>query len=100
MDFTPELRRDYRRLFRTATVRPDRKALVQQVVDSLAAHKGRYQRAGDPIGVPWWFVAIIHSLEASQNFHTHLHNGAPHSARTVPARAARPPGAPPFTWAE
>jgi lysozyme family protein len=100
MDFTPDLRREYRRLFRTATVRPERKALVKQIADSLAAHKSRYQRAGDPIGVPWWFVAIIHSLEASQNFHTHLHNGDPLSHQTVHVPAGRPLGDPPFTWVE
>jgi lysozyme family protein len=100
MDFTPELRREYRRRFRTARVRPERKALVQQIVDSLVAHKSRYERAGGPIGVPWWFVAIVHSLEASQNFHTHLHNGDPLSGRTVHAPPGRPPGEPPFTWVE
>jgi lysozyme family protein len=100
MEFTPELRRDYRRLFRTAKVRAERKALVQQVVEGLAAHKTRYERAGDPIGVPWWFVAIIHSLEASQNFHTHLHNGDPLTQRTVHVPAGRPPGDPPFTWVQ
>lgn len=100
MEFTPELRREYRRLFRTAKVRPERKPLVQQVATSLAAHRKRYERAGGPIGVPWWFVAIIHSLEASQNFHTHLHNGDPLSGRTVHVPAGRPPGDPPFTWVE
>jgi lysozyme family protein len=100
MEFTPEVRREYRRLFRTARVRPERKALVQQIVDGLAAHKGRYERAGGPIGVPWWFVAIIHSLEASQNFHTHLHNGDPLTAKTVHVPAGRPPGNPPFTWVQ
>ena len=100
MEFTPELRREYRRLFRTAKVRPERTALVQQIAGSLAAHKSRYERAGGPIGVPWWFVAIIHSLEASQNFHTHLHNGDPLTARTVHVPAGRPPGEPPFTWVE
>jgi len=100
MNLTPELRREYRRLFAGAEVRPERKALVNQVVDSLVAHKSRYKRAGTPIGVPWWFVAIIHDLEASRNFHAHLHNGDPLSHKTVHVPAGRPPGNPPFTWAE
>ena len=100
MEFTPELRHEYRRLFRTDAVRPEREALVRQIADGLAAHKSRYERAGGPIGVPWWFVAIIHSLEASQNFHTHLHNGDPLSHQTVHVPAGRPPGDPPFTWVE
>jgi lysozyme family protein len=100
MEFTPDLRREYRRLFGSAEVRPERKSLVNQVVDSLVEHKSRYKRAGGPIGVPWWFVAIIHDLEASRNFHAHLHNGDPLGHKTVHVPAGRPPGDPPFTWAE
>ena len=98
MQFTQDLRHEYRRLFRSLEVRPERKSLVRQVVDSLVAHKGRYERAGSPIGVPWWFVAIIHDLEASRNFHAHLHNGDPLTQRTVHVPAGRPAGDPPFTW--
>jgi lysozyme family protein len=98
MEFTQDLRHEYRRLFRSLEVRPERKSLVRQVVDSLVADKGRYERAGSPIGVPWWFVAILHDLEASRNFHAHLHNGDPLTQRTVHVPAGRPPGKPPFTW--
>ena len=100
MQFTPALRHEYRRLFRSATVRPERERVVQEIVDSLVAHQRRYERVGQPLGVPWWFVAIIHDLEASRNFHTHLHNGDPLTHRTVHVPAGRPPGNPPFTWAE
>jgi lysozyme family protein len=100
MNFNPGLRREYRRLFRSAKVRAERKPLVDQIVDSLVAHKNRYERVGTRSGVPWWFVAIIHDLEASRNFHTHLHNGDPLNHKTVHVPAGRPPGKPPFTWAE
>jgi lysozyme family protein len=100
MQFTPALRREYRRLFRSAKVRPERERVVREIVDSLVAHQRRYERVGRPLGVPWWFVAIIHDLEASRNFHTHLHNGDPLTHKTVHVPAGRPPGNPPFTWAE
>jgi lysozyme family protein len=98
MQFTPGLRDEYRRLFHTAEIKPQRKALVEQIVDSLVAHKRRYKSAGDPVGVPWWVVAVIHDLEGSRNFHTHLHNGDPLTHQTVHVPAGRPPGRPPFKW--
>lgn len=98
MEFTPALREEYRHLFATAKVNPGRVAAVNEIVASLLAHKHRYEHAGDPVGVPWWVVAVIHELEASRNFHTHLHNGDPLTARTVHVPKGRPPGNPPFTW--
>jgi lysozyme family protein len=96
--FTPILRDEYRHRFRTARVRPERKALVDQTVHAVVAHKDRYEAAGQPVGVPWWFVAVIHQLEASGNFHAHLHNGDPLAHRTVHVPKGRPPGNPPFTF--
>jgi lysozyme family protein len=69
MEFSEALRREYRRMFRSLTVRPERRAIVPQVVRSLVAHRRRYERAGAPVGVPWWFVAILHDLEGARSFH-------------------------------
>ncbi|MEA2273863.1 MAG: hypothetical protein QOI98_2571 [Solirubrobacteraceae bacterium] len=99
MDFTPALRNEYRRLFTSAKIRRERAPEVDSIVEALVAHRGRYESAGHPIGVPWWFVAVIHNMEASRNFNAHLHNGDPLTARTVHVPAARPvTGKPPFTW--
>jgi lysozyme family protein len=95
-----DVRDEYRRLFRNARVRTKHKRAVDDIVASLVSHRRRYERVGDPLGIPWWFVAIIHNLEASQNFHTHLHNGDPLTAKTVHVPAGRPPGRPPFKWVE
>jgi lysozyme family protein len=95
-----DLRDEYRRLFRTARVRPAHKPLVEQTVHALVAHKDRYEAVGDPIDIPWWFVAVVHQMEASRNFHTHLHNGDPLTARTVHVPRNRPLGNPPFTFEE
>jgi lysozyme family protein len=98
MRFTPALRNEYRRLFGSAKVRPERRAAVHAIVDSLVAHKERYASAGRPVGVPWWFVALLHHLQASRDFHRHLHNGDPLVHRTVRAPEGRPGGPPPFPW--
>jgi lysozyme family protein len=100
MDFTDDVRDEYRRLFKTAKVRPQRRPLVEQSVKALVANKKRYKKAGDPVDVPWWIVAVLHELEASRNFKLHLHNGDPLTRKTVHVPAGRPPGNPPFTWEE
>jgi lysozyme family protein len=100
MELTSALRAEYRKLFQTAKVKPQRKALVDQTVHSLVAHKDRYEHVGDPIDVPWWFVAVIHQMEGSRNFHTHLHNGDPLTHKTVHVPRNRPPGNPPFSFEE
>jgi lysozyme family protein len=97
-DLTIARRDEYRRLFATAKVRPARVALVTHTVDRLVSHKARYEQAGNRVRVPWWFVAVIHELESSGDFTTHLHNGDPLSHKTVHDPAGRPPGRPPFTW--
>ena len=96
--FDDDVRDGYRKLFETAKVRPERKAFVQSRVAVLAANKNRYHQAGGPLGVPWWFVAILHELESGADFSTHLHNGDPLTHKTVNVPAGRPPGNPPFTW--
>ena len=98
--FTPALRKEYLRLFTTTKVRPQHAAEAKQIADALFAQRARYESAGHPIGVPWWMVAVIHSLEASRNFNAHLHNGDPLAHRTVHVPKNRPLGVPPFTWEE
>jgi lysozyme family protein len=100
MEFTPQARGEYRRLFSTAKLKSARKAQVDQIVDGLVANKRRYRSVGDPLGVPWWFVAVTHELEGSRNFHTHLHNGDPLTHKTVHVPRNRPPGNPPFSFEE
>ncbi len=61
----------------------------------------RYRAVGDELGIPWFFIGVIHNMEASLNFTRHLHNGDPLKARTVQVPAGRPKnGTPPFTWEE
>ena len=96
---TPRLRAEYQRLSDTCVIRSASAGAVEALVAKLAANRARYEAAGAPTGTPWHAVAVIHNMEAGQNFNSHLHNGDPLTARTVHVPAGRPPtGKPPFTW--
>ena len=65
----------------------------------ISANVARYGAVAQIVGVPWWWIGCIHQLEAGGNFHCHLANGDPLTARTVHVPAGRPlTGTPPFTW--
>jgi lysozyme family protein len=92
-------RRRYELLYESCLCRPKRKASVNALARRIRANRKRYEKVGKAVGVPWYVVGIIHSLEAGGNFTRHLHNGDPLAARTVHVPAGRPKtGRPPFTW--
>ena len=96
---TAAQRRRYELLYESCLCRPKRKAQVGALVKRITANRARYQKVGRAVGIPWYVVGIIHSLEASGDFTRHLHNGDPLTARTVHVPAGRPKtGRPPFTW--
>lgn len=47
------------------------------VAKRLVAAKSRYQAVQIATKVPWWFVAVVHEREASQNWNTQLGQGDP-----------------------
>lgn len=99
--FTEALRAEYQTLFDTAQVRAAKAAEVDRIVIALVRDCDRYASVGEPLGIPWQLVAVIHNMEASRDFRTHLHNGDPLTARTRQVPAGRPrTGTPPFTWEE
>jgi lysozyme family protein len=101
MKLTDGLRQEYDGLFSTCATRASRRTQIERVIDSLVGNRGRYERVSAQTGVPWYFIAVTHNLEASQNFSKHLHNGDPLTARTRQVPAGRPKtGTPPFTWEE
>lgn len=94
------LRSEYNDLYASMVVRPERIAQVDAIARRLKSNEARYRSVADPIGVPWFVVGIIHSLEGG-GFSAHLHNGDPLTARTTHVPANRPlSGTPPFTWEE
>ena len=94
-----DLAAEYLLYFDACRVAPAHAAEVSARLGRLMDHAPRYQALGDSLGVPWFFIGIVHSLESGANFATHLHNGDPLTARTVHVPAGRPAdGQPPFTW--
>lgn len=59
------------------------------VADRLTAPaaKARYQSLEKRTGVPWWFIAVVHEREASQNWNSSIAQGDPWNvkSRHVPA---------------
>lgn len=99
VSLTNALRAEYKRLFETCEIRPGRRGAVDTITGNILSNKDRYVGAGKPLGIPWYFIGFVHSLESSLSFKKHLHNGDPLTARTVQVPAGRPAaGAPPFTW--
>lgn len=88
-----ELRQRYEMLFAGAKVLPEWASTVAWHRQKLLQYRPRYDPVAAKTGVPWWFIGIVHALEGSFNFNTHLHNGDPLSARTV----REPPGRP-LVW--
>jgi lysozyme family protein len=99
LPLTDELRTEYQQLFETCEIRQDRLAAADAAVTAIAANRARYEAAGTPLGIPWYFVGAIHNMESSLSFTRHLHNGDPLTRRTVHVPKGRPAaGQPPFTW--
>ena len=94
------LRAEYRRMFGQAQVRPEHRSDVAWHVGKLRRDRGRYEAFGSEVQIPWYFIGIIHGLEASFNFMGHLHNGdAPLTKRTRNVPRNRPEvWLPPSDW--
>jgi len=96
---TDALRQEYSNLFDTCQIAAAHLAMVDKFVATAVQNRSRYEAVGTPLNIPWYFIAAIHSMESSQSFNGHLHNGDPLTARTVHVPAGRPVnGNPPFTW--
>jgi lysozyme family protein/peptidoglycan hydrolase-like protein with peptidoglycan-binding domain len=92
---------EYVAAFANMTVRQERQVDAQRIAAKIAANHSRYAIVEAATGVPWWWIGIVHSLEAGLNFNAHLHNGDPLNTRTHHVPAGRPvTGEPPFSWEE
>jgi len=95
-----DLAAEYKSLWDSAEIRPQKLKDVKGVSKTLRSLKPTYDEVSAATGVPWFIVGLIHSLEASFDLKAHLHNGDPLSARTVQVPSGRPRnGSPPFSWA-
>lgn len=92
---------EYLQLWYSLTVAPGPEKEVARVVERILGGKSRYQTVETATSVPWYVIAVIHSLEGSLDFSTHLHNGDSLSRRTIHVPRGRPAdGHPPFKWEE
>lgn len=81
---------DYEQLFASCQIRPERRDDVAWYVARLVNYRPRYENVSNHVGIPWWFIGIIHALESTFNFTTHLHNGDSLQARTWHEPKGRP----------
>lgn len=65
----------------------------QAVANRLTAPaaKARYQAVEKRTGVPWWFIAVAHEREASQNWNTQLGQGDPLNKKSIHVPKGRGP---------
>lgn len=97
--FTPQLQSEYQRLFDTCLINSEKYTDIDSYIKTMLQAQQRYENVSAETNVPWHIIAIIHCMEGSLSFNTHLHNGDPLTARTVQVPAGRPKnGTPPFTW--
>lgn len=95
------LKAHYKELWLKVKIDPGQEANVMGAAKRIFANKARYLAVSLKTGVPWFFIGLIHNLEAGLSFRGHLHNGDPLTDRTVQVPAGRPlVGNPPFTWEE
>ena len=98
---SPALRQEYSSLFDTCVVDAPRQSDVERCAAGVIAGQPRYEAVGNPFGIPWYVIGVIHSMETGLSFQRHLHNGDPLTARTVHVPAGRPvAGSPPFSWVD
>lgn len=95
-----DLAEEYARWFAAARIRPEHRDTADWHLTMLRQSRPRYDGVARRLGVPWYFIAAIHGLEASFNFRAHLHNGDfPLSQRTRQVPSGRPlRWLPPSAW--
>jgi lysozyme family protein len=91
---------EYAAWFAAARIRPEFGESADWHLTMMRQSRPRYERVGKRLGIPWYFIAATHGLEASFNFRAHLHNGDfPLTQRTRQIPAGRPnPWLPPSDW--
>lgn len=77
------LKPQYEALFADAKVLDKWNGTVAWYMAMIGKGRALYDAAAQTSGVPWWFIAIVHGMEASFSFTGHLHNGDPLARRTV-----------------
>jgi lysozyme family protein len=93
-----KLKTEYQNLFDTCKINSDNQKEVERIAERMKVSRERYEKVGNALHIPWYFIGAIHNMECSGNFNLHLHNGDLLTARTTHVPKDRPTGNPPFTW--
>lgn len=72
-------------------VSADKGPAFKQVADRLMDAKARYQVVEARTKVPWWFIAVVHEREASQNWKSSLAQGDPWNRKSTHVPEGRGP---------
>ncbi len=93
------VKNSYRQMFKNCQIIPEKRELVDWHLGRIMKGESEYKDVSRMTKIPWYFIAIIHGLEASFNFNSHLHNGDPLSDKTVHVPKGRPEQwLPPSDW--
>lgn len=75
--------------WKNCTINPDKLSAFNSVATRLTSVSAvtRYKAVEARTGVPWWFVAVVHEREASQNWNANIAQGDrwDHVSHNVPA---------------
>ncbi len=95
-----DLEDEYRARYAALAIRPQHRETAEWHRTMMVQARPRYEGAAKRSGVPWYFIAAVHGLEASFNFRAHFHNGDhPLHQRTRQVPAGRPrTWLPPSDW--
>ena len=96
-----DIRDNYLELFDSCTIRSKHQGTVAWYVSKLKdpGNQARYKRVARAVCAPWFFIGIIHGMEAGFNFRGHLHNGDSLRRRTRNIPRNRPKvWNPPSSW--
>jgi lysozyme family protein len=97
--YSQKLKEEYQLLFDTCIIASARYVVLDKIVSKMLSGQSRYQFVGLPLSLPWYAIGILHYMESSCNFSTHLHNGDPLTAKTIHVPKGRPTsGHPPYSW--
>lgn len=86
------LRPQYEQMFSECRIRTAWVERVKGAIARLESARDRYAAVAEAVNpkMPWWFVGVIHGLEASFDWNSHLHNGDSLKGRTVNVPSGRP----------
>ncbi len=91
---------DYAEQWADMEIEPGKVPVLDAIARKLIGKKAAYQKVENALGVPWFFIAVLHNRESGGNFAGVLHNGE-HIIGTGRKTRLVPAGRGPFeSWEE